>query len=162
MLTQKQLKEVIHYNPKTGIFRWRSSRVGVLAWSVAGTNCNGYIAITIYRKIYYAHRLAFLYVLNIFPKEADHRDRIKNNNRWENLREVTRIINNRNKGIQTNNKSGVVGVHWCKRSTRWIARVKINNRYQYLGSFKNKKYAIKARKDAELKYNYHNNHGVAK
>ena len=163
MLTQKKLKELLEYNEKTGVFRWKvykssNSQKGDIAGTI---NKDGYVIIQIDGKRYKAHRLVFLYMIGTFPKEqVDHLNHTKDENRWCNLREVTSSENQRNRSISKNNTSGTIGVRWSKKDKRWIAYIRVNYKKNiYLGSFKNKKEAIKARKEAEIKYGFHKNHG---
>jgi hypothetical protein len=89
-------------------------------------------------------------------KEADHRDRDRANNRWNNLREASRSCNMRNCGILCNNKSGVTGVSWHKSSSNWRSQIKLHGKMIHLGGFKNFLDAVKARWDAEVKYGFPN------
>ncbi len=84
----------------------------------------------------------------------DHKNGDKKDNRIENLRAVSRSQNNQNRKKQSNNKSGTIGVHFSKRSNKWHARIKINGKLKYLGYHTDKNEAIKARKAAEIKYNF--------
>ncbi len=91
-LTQKRLKELLHYDPDSGVFTWKVNRGGIAkAEVVAG--CIGshkYILINVDRKRYLAHRLAFLYMENHFPvNQVEHINRIKSDNCWGNLRHST-------------------------------------------------------------------------
>lgn len=99
-ITYWRLKEVLHYNPETGIFIWLktlSNRTKV-GYNAGTHKNNGYMRIDIDGYFYYAHRLAFLYMTGEWPKnEIDHIDNIRDNNKWENLREVTRSQNNKNR-----------------------------------------------------------------
>lgn len=84
-----------------------------------------------------------------------HIDHINHNtldNRKQNLRIVTHSQNAMNRRIRCDNKSGVTGVNWHKRDCVWIATININKKLKYLGGFKNKKDAIKSRKNAEIKH----------
>lgn len=82
-------------------------------------------------------------------EEVDHKDRNPFNNRWKNLREATHRQNLRNRGLQSNNTSGYPGID--KIGNKWRARV--NGIYSvHLGMFSSKQGAIKARKQAEMKY----------
>lgn len=94
------------------------------------------------------HRLVTGYQYDI----VDHIDRNKLNNRKSNLRECTCSQNNTNKDPYQNNTSGYIGVYWVRRESKWISSISIDNRTIYLGSFINKKDAIKARLRAEAKY----------
>ena len=84
----------------------------------------------------------------IHPYGAEH----KIDNRKSNLRIVTKSQNHMNKSIQSNNKSGIVGVRWSQTKQRWKADIQVNNKTFNLGSFMDKNDAIKARKEAETKY----------
>lgn len=99
MLTQDRLKELLHYDEDTGMFTWivstaRCVKVGDIAGSKNG---KGYLHIMVDKRIYLAHRLAFLYVHGRFPEFTDHINWIRDDNRISNLREVTQQENNQNK-----------------------------------------------------------------
>ena len=161
-LTQDRLKEVLDYNAETGIFAWRV-RIGRGPKQMIGVNagacCNGYIAIKIDGKIYYAHRLSWFYIHNEWPDEIDHINHIKSDNRLCNLRYANRESNCRNTKLKKNNKSGVAGVQWNKREQKWKANIGHKGKKVALGTFENKEDAIKARQSANIKYGYHENHG---
>lgn len=76
----------------------------------------------------------------------------KKDNRKSNLEIVTQSENSQNRSLALNNTSGVVGVGWNKREQAWKAYIKINQKQIHLGTFHNKEDAIKARKEAEIKY----------
>ena len=118
-LTQERLKEYLKYNRDTGIFIWRVGRGGVHVNHPAGTkDKNGYIVIRIDGTGYKAHRLAFLYIEGRFPnKQVDHINRIRHDNKWENLRHSTIRENSENK-INNNN---FIGVCWRKSDRCWQA-----------------------------------------
>jgi hypothetical protein len=82
----------------------------------------------------------------------DHINRDGLDNRVCNLRFATFSQNNMNKGVPKNNTSGCTGVGWHKTEGKWRARIKINGKSIELGHFVQKKDAIKARKQAEMKY----------
>lgn len=85
-LTQKELKQVLSYNPNTGIFTWIRPRQGMLIGHVAGTDKDGYTNIYVNHKPYRAHRLAWLYMTGKFPLGRMRLlDGVKNNCRWDNL-----------------------------------------------------------------------------
>jgi hypothetical protein len=156
-LTQKRLKELLYYDPETGIFTRRVSRRGVKVGSVAGAYSYGYIRITVDYVPYQAHRLAFLYMKGYFPEyEVDHINRIKDDNRWCNLRHVSRLCNSRNCKVAKNSKSGITGVYWYKLRQKWGSYITIKGKSKHLGFFKNKKEAAQARWEVEVKYEYPN------
>jgi hypothetical protein len=162
MIDSDRLDEVISYNADTGIFTWISSgscriKYGDIAGSVKK---HGYREIQVDKKIYLAHRLAWLYYYGSFPDgEIDHINHNKLDNRIVNLRVVDIKENNKNKSIMKNNTSGHCGVVWHKKSSKWQSQIVINGKNIYLGLFKELFCAIKTRKKAEVKYGFHKNHG---
>ena len=162
IITQTELKEILNYNPDTGVFTWLvkpSSKVNV--GDIAGyTNEKGYIRIRVNKKRYMAHRLAWLFMTGYWPKkEIDHIDHIRGNNKWGNLREATHQENGKNQKLHKSNKSGVCGVHWNKHNKSWDAQIMVRGKQMPLGQFKDKFEAVCARKSAERKNNFHKNHG---
>lgn len=136
MISQEKLKQLLHYNPETGIFT-RLVTVGKSAsGNAAGySHPNGYVYIQLCGKRYFGHRLAWLYVNGCFPDEIDHINRIKHDNRIENLRNVNREQNMQNQLISKNNTSGFKGVSFHKRNGRWQARIKHKGKLINLGFF---------------------------
>lgn len=153
-LIQERLKELLHYDSEIGIFTWAKS--GAKKGNIAGNiNRRGYRRIWIDDKQYKASRLAWLYMEGYWPEhEVDHRNRIKHDDRWENLRHVSRQCNIRNRYIQNNNKSGITGVCWKKRDKKWMAHITISGKNIYLGYFNSRFDAAKARWNAEVKYGF--------
>ncbi len=83
----------------------------------------------------------------------DHIDRNKTNNKLENLRLVSAVLNRRNSSIRQKNKSGVTGVHWSKQSKKWCAQITpYKTKIVHLGFFESKQDAILARKIAEKNF----------
>jgi hypothetical protein len=79
-------------------------------------------------KTYQAHRLAFLYMTGKFPPdEVDHINHEPSDNRFVNLRQVTRLENLRNQSLSKNNKSGFTGVSWYGRYSKWVAAKHVIN-----------------------------------
>lgn len=153
----EELKEFLDYNPDTGIFTWikklnRRIKVGQVAGRAHG---NGYIRIRFKGIDYFAHRLAYYMYHGVDPLEnlVDHKYGDGSNNEIKNLRLATTPQNGSNRvNLNSNNTSGVIGVCWHKRFKKWQAQIIVNKVYKYLGSFTNKEDAIKARREAEIKY----------
>lgn len=158
MVTHEQLKELLLYSPKTGLFIWRVNKARrIKKNSIAGYNQNGYTIIQINNKQYRANRLAWFYMKGYWPEyEIDHKDRIRNNNKWDNLRHVTPSCNAKNRNIRKDNTSGIVGVNWHNDRSVWTANITINKKQKRLGYFDYFLDAVKARWKAEVKYNYPN------
>lgn len=162
MITQNELKQLIHYDPDTGAFVWLTNNKGKTAGCAALHKDSGktYILIRVNYSLYKAHRLAFLYMTGQMPTdEVDHINGDGSDNRWCNLREVTRIENGRNMRLQSNNKSGLPGVHWDKSRCKWMCYIKLNNKRVNLGRHQDFFEAVCVRKSAELRYGFHKNHG---
>lgn len=135
-LTQEKLKELLTYEPETGLFRWNVTRGGAKKHEVAGAiHPPNYIRICVCRKAYLAHRLAWFYVYGAWPVEVDHINQIKNDNRITNLREVTRSENLQNRGILSSNSSGRKGVSLDAKSGKWKAQIQINGVNKSLGFY---------------------------
>ena len=83
---------------------------------------------------------------------VDHINRVKHDNRKSNLRICTQAENSKNLSISKNNTSGITGVSWYKKNSKWIAQIRINRKLVHLGYFENLEDAAKARKEAEEKY----------
>ncbi|MET7041037.1 HNH endonuclease [Clostridium botulinum] len=109
----------------------------------------GYVVYKDKKGTHYLHRVLMKAKIGQF---IDHINNNKKDNRRENLRFATQQQNNFNKSIQNNNTSGIVGVRYDKSVNKWIAYIGYNNKNIRLGAFKNKKDAIKVRKEAEKKY----------
>ncbi len=151
------IKEILLYCPLTGFFMWiGKTRGNIKAGTIAGTkDKNGYIQIGINKKIYLAHRLAWLYMKGYFPEhEIDHINRIKDDNRWSNLRHVTRKCNAHNSNMWNTNTSGITEVYYNKSCNRWQAQIKVQQKLITLGSYKTKFEAAFIRWEAEKKYNF--------
>jgi len=136
-LTQERLKEILHYDPLTGIFTWlvaNSNRININ--DVAGSLKDGYIRIKIDNEQYYAHRLAWLYVYGYFPEhQIDHKNGIENQNWISNLKEATPTCQNQNRKVGTNNSSGFIGVGWNKDRKKWRSRIDIHGKQILIGIY---------------------------
>jgi len=161
ILTRETLRELLTYDLNTGVFMWAKGRYGVRLEKPAGEapHHSGYSFISILNRKYAKHRLAFLYVLGWMPEQVDHINHIRDDNRWINLRQSHKSDNLRNKSLYKNNKSGFVGVCYEKSSGKWRAHIRVDGKRICLGRHKDKSSAIAARIEADIKYNFHPNHG---
>jgi len=162
--TQKQLKSLLHYDHNTGDFIWKiNSRNKRNKGKIAGCvrkGLNAYRLIKINRKIYFAHRLVWLYVTGNWPEnEIDHINGNKSDNRFNNLRDVKPLENQRNRKRPIDNTSGCIGVNWHKTNKAWQAKITVQGKTLFLGLYHDINDAIKSRKEAEAKYGFHINHG---
>ncbi len=138
-ITEQSLRNALNYDADTGIFLWAKKcgrgRIGSVAGSISN---NGYRSICVYGKHYKAHRLAWLYMNGEFPRnQIDHIDGNRDNNRIENLRDVTKVLNMQNqRKPQRSNTSGFLGVSWQKSRSRWEARIAAFGVQHFLGTYK--------------------------
>ncbi|QDX29533.1 HNH endonuclease [Dickeya poaceiphila] len=137
MLSHRQLIELINYDESTGIFTWNVDRTGgVKKGDEAGyINNLGYRMIKLFGELHLAHRLAWFYKHKYWPSNLDHLDRNKDNNSLNNLRECSKSENQMNRAVPSNNTSGVKGVVWNKRTSKWQAQAGLNGKRYYLGLF---------------------------
>ncbi len=136
-LTQDRLKELLSYDPLTGVFKrvisiTRAGKAGDIA---GGARKSGYVSISVEGKLYLAHRLAWLYMYGHWPKQhIDHINGVTGDNRIENLRDVSRSVNMRNlKSAKKSNSCGFLGV--AKRGDKFRARISLNRKATYLGTY---------------------------
>lgn len=174
MITQEYLKECLSYCPDTGVFTWlnrprhhfattRLQRIFSAKTSGNAAGCigsKGYVQIKICWTTYEAQRLAWLFVHGEFPtQQIDHINGVRWFNAIRNLRSVSHMQNGMNQKQHSNNTSGITGVCWYKASRKWIARIRINGACVHLGYFDDIDDAALARRNAEIGYGFHENHG---
>jgi hypothetical protein len=141
-LTAERLREVLNYDPETGIFTWKIKH---LSNKQAGTvHEHGYRRIRVDSVLYLAHRLAWMYSFGSFPaNEIDHVDGDKLNNRIDNLRDVPRSINAENlRAAKRHSISGVLGV--IKLGSRYKARIAVSGKTICLGRYDTEEEAYQA------------------
>lgn len=141
-LTLDQIKELLDYDPTTGLLTWRI-RAGQPMFNArcAGHNVTcrhtqGYLRIGLHYKRYLVHRIVWLLMTGTWPKhQIDHINGNKKDNRWCNLREATYSQNGCNRGKPRNNTSGLKGVSWHKGQQKWRADISVNGQQQWLGTY---------------------------
>jgi hypothetical protein len=101
-----------------------------------------------HRKMVLLHRL----IMDAPPDtHVDHINGDKLDNRRANLRVTTPSINQVNRhALNRNNRSGLRGVCWCAKRSRWRAQITVDNRNHFLGYFHAKEEAFKRRRAAEI------------
>ena len=171
-LTHEYLLECLNYNPETGALIWKhrpenhfKNEHGYKTWNAkfahktAGSlhKSTGYIRISIDYKTYRAHRLAYFHYYGYMPENGlDHKERIRNDNRIEKIREASQQCNIRNAGMLKNNTSGVKGVSFNTRAKKHQAYIKVNMKKVHLGFHKEFDDAVMARWKGEVKYKFPN------
>lgn len=136
-LTQEMLHQFFTYDETTGNLI-RKFKIGKAIEGKA-SQCkdrDGYLVIGVNQKLYRAHRLVWLYHKGEWPKkDIDHINRIRDDNRIENLREVTKSQNRQNNAVTKASKSGVIGVWLHKGTNKWCSSIGIGGKNVYIGSF---------------------------
>ena len=136
-LTAERLRELLDYDPETGVFTWRANVGRARAGMVAGSiSARGYWKIGLFGATWVAHRLAWLWVYGVWPKGLlDHRNRVKTDNRISNIREATNIENNQNRTPFVGTISGYQGVRLHRRCGLWQARIQADGQSRSLGYY---------------------------
>lgn len=140
LVTGDELRVKFNYNAETGIFTRKNGKV-VGSWDV-----HGYKTVRIGRRSYKLHRLAWLYVNNIWPHgDIDHINGVRYDNCISNLRDVSRQVNlqNQRKPTSINKSTGVLGVYPTRVGT-FYAAISINNKKKHLGTFETMQEASEA------------------
>lgn len=154
-ISLEHLKSVLSYDRKTGIFknksiRSQSTKVGHVAGSLTP---KGYVKIKIKGRGYAAHQLAIFYVTGVWPEQVDHKNGVKDDNRYANLRVADSHINAQNKKFaMKGSASGLLGAHrggWKKR--RWVSAITTEGETLYLGIYKTAEEAHEVYKKAKRK-----------
>lgn len=128
-ITAEEVRELLSYDPVTGIFTRRTGpRAGMQAGHFRKT---GYCSVSIYKRYYEAHRLAWFYMTGRWPIRIDHVDLNPSNNAFKNLREALPWQNNANIGPKRDGKKGVTVL----KNGKFQAQIKLGGRSFYLGLF---------------------------
>lgn len=136
--TQEQVALLFSYDSKTGVLVRKitvssNAKAGAVVGSV---NSDGYLCVGINKTTYKVHQIIWLLVNGKWPNGViDHINRIKVDNRIENLRDTTVLVNNINKGVRKDSNTGVTNVTWRERDKRFYAACRKNGKQNYIGSF---------------------------
>ena len=179
MIDPTDVRKLVDYNPKTGELFWRKRDISLFSngkvspnramrtWNtkhagkqITAKTGDGYIEVCISvggRQAHAGHRLAWCHYYGAWPNGViDHMNGKKSDNRIDNLRDCTPSENGRNRNPGTNNKSGRLGVYFCKLKQRWRANMKIHGKVHHLGYFRSIEDAEAARAVAEEKNGFFN------
>jgi len=178
MVTPKEVRELLDYDPSAGALVWRersrerfssermwkswNSRFAGREAGVVHCQPGGYrrIQVGILGEKLYAHQLAWMWMTgDPPPPEIDHDDRDGTNNAWGNLRSSTREENCKNYSMSRRNKSGVTGVFWVQRIGKWWSYIRRDGRQVTLGYYADWFDAVCARKSAEVGAGFSAGHG---
>jgi len=173
-ITADYVRQIFAYDENSGNLIWKNRPIEHFAtqracgtWNkrFAGKRAGhitaaGYILIEISGKPFLAHRLVWLYVNGNWPNnQIDHINGIRQDNRIFNLRDVLHKTNGKNTKMPSHNTSGHIGVSFHKKAKKWRAYIKVNQKNLHLGIFNSKADAIKARIEAQDRFEFHANHG---
>ena len=144
------IAQALHYDPDTGIFKWKDTRRRKKA-TAGHIGPDGYLRIMYKYRMYSGAQLAWLLYYGEWPGTlVDHKDRNPSNNRINNLRKAGYSLNAHNSALRVDNTTGSKGMYFDHRLNKWCARIG----RKYLGSFSTKEAAITARKEAERVYTH--------
>lgn len=145
-MNQEELKKIVEYNPDTGVFIRDNREIG-------GKTFQGYLTASIKGNRFLLHRLAFLYMLGNLPSgQVDHVNGDRTDNRWANLRLVTRQQNMFNKRANLNRNLDMKNVYWMPHLKRYRVKMKINKITKHFGYFDNLEQAIERAKEVQKEY----------
>lgn len=136
-VTQARLRELFDYDPETGVFTNRVRRANRAAGEVAGgLNALGYVTVAVDGKRYLAHRLAWLYVYGEMPKQIDHINCNRADNRIANLRKCDQKQNTQNiRRAHFDNRTGRLGVEKIPATGKYRARICVAGKATHIGCF---------------------------
>jgi HNH endonuclease len=171
--SKKTLDELLHADFETGRLYWKERDAkwfkkesdrktwntqysGEEAFSVL---TRGYFVGGLFYKLYRAHRIIYKMYYGVDPVQVDHINGVRSDNRILNLRSVTNQENSRNQKLRSTNISTFQGVCFHKPTKKWRSYINLNGKQIHLGLFENIEEASLVRKQAEIKYGFHNNHG---
>ncbi|AFC21950.1 HNH endonuclease [Cronobacter phage vB_CsaM_GAP32] len=165
--SQEELKRIFDYDESTGALTWKYREDAEPEWNTryAGkpalttVHAKGYLYGTLLNKSVRAHRVIWKLLYGVEPNKIDHINGVRDDNRKENLRSVTTQENQKNLKKRSDNKSGYSGVQYRKDIGKYRAYITVDKKQVSLGVFETIEEAIKIRKEAEIKYNFHPNHG---
>lgn len=169
-IPQSRVRELFDYDPETGIMvrkinvhSGRGSSIGggkiqARAGEIVGSEnpSTGYLYVRVDGSVRFLHRIVWLWYHGYMPEtDIDHINRIKTDNRIENLREVSRTCNVRNRSLNRNSSSGIKGVSYCSRAKAWKPYINVGGVRACLGYFEDKVEAAAHRYCAEQYLNWH-------
>jgi hypothetical protein len=140
ILAAALLRELFDYDPHSGLVRYK---VSISSKSKAGQEAgcedsDGYLVVGLFQAKYKLHRVIWAMMTGEHPDgEIDHRNGIKTDNRWENLRDVSKSLNAQNIRTASPGKqsSNLLGVTFEKQSGLWKAQIGVGGKTINLGRY---------------------------
>jgi len=149
----------LRYEPETGKLFWRDGHKLAGREAFKSPTFYGYLQGGICGGVVMAHRVIWAIVHGYWPKQIDHINGVRTDNRLANLREVDDAENRKNTALRRDNTSGCHGVRWNTDLNKWRTEIRINGKSKHIGVYTSKEDAIAARKAAEAALGFHPNHG---
>lgn len=136
MITQERIKELLSYDAHSGKFYWRVNRGAAKIGRIAGClNTKGYRKISVDGHTYLAHRLAWLYIMKVWPVlSVDHKNGDPDDNSFNNLRLASPAQNQHNKRKYTGSLPKGVA-YYKNRTDKFQARIRYKGKQLHLGVF---------------------------
>lgn len=164
MLEYREALKLFRYDYETGVLYWRrrtSNRVPKTLEAGTQRKSSGYLYVQVHGMLYPVHRVVMLMCYGFYGEglDVDRINHVRNDNRLFNLRFVARSENSKNQSLSSKSTTGVTGVSFLKARKKYIAQIGVNRKLIYLGMFETLEEAAAARAEANLKFNFHNNHG---
>ncbi len=150
-IDRQTLMLLLHYEPSTGKLTWNIGRRKCNAYAEAGTlDSHGYRQVMVEGRQYAGHRLIWFWMTGRWPRhEVDHKNRVRDDNRWVNLREATTGEQRQNQKERSDASSGFRGVGYLEAKNKWLARIALQGRRRHLGLHDTIIDAVAARLGAE-------------
>lgn len=137
--------EIFSYHD--GKLLWKQpGKARVIGKPVGNLDSNGYLLVAMKGKRYRVHRIIYEMHNGTIPEgyQIDHINRVRDDNRIENLRLATLAENNRNTGAK--------GYSWHSKAKKWSAQIGVNGKKKHLGLYETKEEAASAYSAARSKY----------
>ena len=144
-MSDDELREKLYFDPLTNTIRWKIANppypIGHQAYALRKKN--GYRIVRLKRVNYMEHRLIWFFVHGSWPKnDIDHKNGIKQDNTPDNLRDVSKTVNNQNRRVAMSNKHGdtPLGVTYLRflkkpKTKKFRASISIGGKDKFLGKF---------------------------
>lgn len=173
---QETLKRLLDYDPETGVLTWKARTPDMFLGKNPDRQCRiwnsrfackpalssssnlGYLQGALFGQHCKAHRVIFKLMLGIEAEEVDHLNGDRKDNRWENLRAVSRDANQQNRALRLDNVTGHHGISETDAGTYRVT-FGAEGAKKYIGTFESIDTAIAVRRALEDFWNFHKNHG---